>query len=109
MENTILEVFEKNKMKYVRDICELIGDIAYVQLLESNPNCFFKKLKKKDKNKVEKIVYCKCNAFTQNGIRCTRNIYEKDKLYCGLHNKQPFGNLSIGHVRKQKNIFVEND
>jgi hypothetical protein len=109
MENTVLEFFENNKMQYIRDICELIGDIAYVKLLESNPNCSFKKFRIKEKSKIEKKVYCKCNAFTQNGIRCTRNIYEKEKLYCGLHNKQPFGNLSIGHVRKQKNIFVEND
>lgn len=98
------ELFQSNKLGYIRDICELVGDTYMEQLLTTNPDIIsIKKKKKKNSNTIEKKVYCKCHAFTQNGKQCTRSIYEKDKIYCGLHYKQPFGNIELGHIKKQKN------
>lgn len=110
MDESILEYFEKNKMQYIRDICDLVGEKFFDQLLQCNPQFELKKKKKKktEKKKIEKKIYGKCQALTQCGKQCSRNIYEQDKTYCGLHYKQPFGNTELGHVKKQKNTFVQN-
>lgn len=48
MDESILEYFEKNKMQYIRDICELVGEKFFDQLLQCNPQFELKKKKKKE-------------------------------------------------------------
>lgn len=112
MESTVakksMEKFTKVKPLLLRDIQECIVNFTnytdlqkHITFLENTEVKFPKnKPPKKKSPKIMKVSMKRCQSYIQNGRQCSRNVKDSEKIYCGLHNLQPFGNMQTGFLNK---------
>lgn len=111
-------MFDSDKEQLVRIIIEFESNIKSEGTIESRLNdiSIYESLmrdivtvniKTRELNKINKqkdISIIQCNAYIQSGDRCTRKVTNTDlnkQHYCGLHKKQPYGNVTIGFTKKK--------
>jgi len=94
------EQFNKKKQFYI-ELIEKLLDRNDLNLQQTQPNIPFIVNKYKSHKKYSLEKETQCEAYTNNGLQCSRKTDGPEIFYCGIHKKkQSNGTIHTGFFKK---------